>query len=272
MDNQLILQGIQVNLDAQALMAAGQDAADDTSAQLTMRRLTRAGVKDHPSPITSYNPKCTGLPDAYALIIEQEGMPAVEALSAHIRHRWDRNQNIVEGVLTLVQLMGQLVAFWRAAPLHAVSVAVGTAGQAGYQAAVVQGQYAARHSPLAFYQMLAPLVDHLKGLFNYLDLKEGEGVHMNATTLQLLAVKGADMSVTEQQRRISQQLVTAAQHSNRSHGGGGAFQRGGGGGFQRGGGGGFQRGGRGNYQIQQQFQPAGFQQRGRGGGRGGGYY
>ena len=220
-----------------------------------------SGDRTSPLSSSSYNPKCTGLP-----------MPAVEALSGHIRHRWDRNQNIVEGVLTLVQLMGQLVAFWRAAPLHAVSVAVGTAGQAGYQAAVVQGQYAARHSPLAFYQMLAPLVDHLKGLFNYLDLKEGEGVHMNATTLQLLAVKGADMSVTEQQRRISQQLATAAQHSNRSHGGGGAFQRGGGGGFQRGGGGGFQRGGRGNYQIQQQFQPAGFQQRGRGGGRGGGYY
>ena len=269
MDNQLILQGIQLNFDAQALMAAGQDDADDTSATLTRRRLTRAGVKNHPSPISSYNAKCTGLPDTYAMIIEQEGMPAVEALSAHIRHRWDRNQNIVEGVLTLVQLMGQLVAFWRAAPLHSVSVAVGTAGQAGYVAPVVQGQYAARHSPLAFYQMLAPLVDHLKGLFNYLDLKEGEGVHMNATSLQLLAVKGADMSVTEQQRRISQQLATAAQHSNRSNGGG-AFHRGGGGGFQRGGGGGFQRGGRGNFHVPQQFQPAGFQQRGRGGGRGGG--
>ena len=182
-----------------------------------------SGDRTSPLSSSSYNPKCTGLPDTYALIIEQEGMPAVEALSGHIRHRWDRNQNIVEGVLTLVQLMGQLVAFWRAAPLHSVSVAVGTAGQAGYVAPVVQGQYAARHSPLAFYQVLAPLVDHLKGLFNYLDLKEREGVHMNATSLQLLAVKGADMSVTEQQRRISQQLATAAQHSNRSNGGGGAF-------------------------------------------------
>ena len=122
MDNQIILQGIQVNLDAQALMAAGQDAADDTSAQLTMRRLTPVGVKDHPSPIASHNSKCTGLPDCYALIIEQEGMLAVEALSAHLRHRWDRNQNIVEGLLTLVQLMGQLIAFWRAAPLHPVSL------------------------------------------------------------------------------------------------------------------------------------------------------
>ena len=38
---------------------------------------------------------------------------------------------------------------------------------------------------------------------------------MNAMSLQLLSVKGADMSCTEQQRRISVALTQTAQQANR---------------------------------------------------------
>ena len=153
-------------------------------------------------------------------MIENEGMGSIEAQCTHVRQRWDKNANIVEGVVQLIQLKGQLVAFWQAPALHAVRAAVGTSGEAvGYAAPVVQGDFAARHSALAFYQMLTPLLDHLKNLFNCLDLKEGEGVFMNATSLQLLAIKGADMSCAEQQRRLAQQLVLAGQHAHRGGGG-----------------------------------------------------
>ena len=216
-----ILNTLAADQVAHAIASAGQDAEGDTSAVLTVRRLTRDGVKDIPYPFSSYNVKCTGLVACYPIIIETEGMGCIDALCTHVRHRWNRNANIVEGVVQLILLLGQLVAFWRAPPLHALRAETGVAGQIGHVPAVVQGEFAARHPAMAFYQMITPLLDHLKGLYNYLDLKEGEGVHLNATSLQLLAIKGADLSCTEQQRRLSQQLVAAANRGNGVRGGGG---------------------------------------------------
>ena len=94
---------------------------------------------------------------------------------------------------------------------------------------------------------MEPLLLVMSDQLNYLELKEHENQHLSPFQVQLLVVKGADLTLTDAQCRIAQQHVAASRNANRLGGGrGGGYGGRGYGGFDgrgRGGRGGDGRGG-----------------------------
>jgi len=233
-----------VQAQVQQLQQAGADLPTDTLQTICLRRSLQQGVKTSPVPLHTSNPKTHKIVALYPYLVEHEGFQAVTNICNGILHAYSRNPSLVAQYNQLVMVVYSVVSMSLTPAPHRVVVAVpavGIAGAAGHVPAVPavnQGDFAAVHPSLSIYTALEPLLMVLADQLNYLELKEHESQHLSPFQLQLLVVKGADLSLTDAQRRIAQQHVAASRQHNR---GGGIYGGGRGGGNGRG----QDRGGRG---------------------------
>lgn len=210
-----------LNNQMQMLRDAGADLTTDSLATLCTRRATQQGVKSLPVPTHTSNPRTHKIVALYPLLLSIEGFQGVTNITNGILHSYSRNPSLVAQFNQQVMALNGVVNLAiTPAPhrVHTASAAVGTVGQPGYVAAipeVQQGDYGAVHPALSLLTALEPLLTVMMDQLNYLDLKEHEGQNLSPLQVQMLVVKGADLNLTDAQRRIAQQHVAAARQMNR---------------------------------------------------------
>jgi len=211
------------------------------------------GVKVLPVPMHTSNPKTHKIVALYLCLLQEEGFQGVTNITNGMLHSYSRNPSLVMQFNQLLMGLWGVLSLQLRPALHLTRVAaptVGVAGQAGFVPAVEavnQGDFAAVHTALNIHTSMEPLLLVMSDQLNYLELKEHENQHLSPFQVQLLVVKGADLTLTDAQRRIAQQHVAASRNANRLGGGrGGGYGGRGYGGFDgrgRGGRGGDGRGG-----------------------------